>query len=127
MNAISKLALATLIAASAATSAAAQDAHAGHGAHGAPAQAGHAASHGGHHSAVAGEMATGEIKKVDKDAGKITIRHGELKNLNMPAMTMVFRVKDATMLAQVKAGDSVKFVAEKVNGALTITKLEGAK
>lgn len=125
MNAMSKLALATLIAATSATTAFAQDAHAGHGAHAASAHAGHAASHGSHQ--VAGEMATGEIKKVDKDAGKITIRHGELKNLNMPAMTMVFRVKDAAMLGQVKAGDKVQFVAEKVNGAITVTKLESAK
>ncbi|HEU4852902.1 MAG TPA: copper-binding protein [Telluria sp.] len=120
MNAISKLALATLIAASSASPAFAQDAHAGHGSHG-------AAAHGSHQAAAAAELTTGEIKKVDKDAGKLTIRHGELKNLNMPAMTMVFRVKDTAMLSQVKAGDKVKFSAEKVDGAITVTKLENVK
>lgn len=119
MKVFNKFAFATLIAAVSATSAYAQDAHAGHGAH-AP------AAHGSHQAAVAGELATGEIKKVDKEAGKITIRHSELKNLNMAAMTMVFRVKDPAMLAQVKAGDHVKFAAEKVAGALTVTRLESA-
>lgn len=65
----------------------------------------------------------GEIKKVDKGAGKITIKHAELKNLDMPAMTMVFQVKDKAMLDQVKAGDKVKFVADKVGGKLTVTQL----
>ncbi|WP_247869589.1 copper-binding protein [Herbaspirillum sp. ST 5-3] len=72
-------------------------------------------------------MSSGEVKKIDKDAGKITIKHGPLANLGMPAMTMVFKVKDPAMLDQVKAGDEIGFVAEKVNGALTVTKLEPAK
>lgn len=72
-------------------------------------------------------LADGEIKKVDKEAGKITIKHGPLANLSMPAMTMVFRVKDPAMLDQVKSGDKVKFLAEKVNGALTITTLQAGK
>lgn len=72
-------------------------------------------------------LADGEIKKVDKEAGKITIKHGPLANLSMPAMTMVFRVKDPAMLDQVKSGDKVKFLAEKVNGALTITTLQADK
>ena len=80
-------------------------------------------------SASAGQssMSEGEIKNVDKDAGKLTIKHGELKNLGMPGMTMVFRVKDPVMLAQVKVGDKIHFVAEKVSGALTVTSLEVAK
>lgn len=69
-------------------------------------------------------MSEGEIKKVDKEASKITIKHGELKNLDMPPMTMVFRVTDPAMLDQVKAGNKIRFVAEKVNGAFTVTKLE---
>jgi Cu(I)/Ag(I) efflux system protein CusF len=69
-------------------------------------------------------MAHGEIKKVDKEAGKITIKHGPLTNLEMPAMTMVFRVKDPAMLDQVKEGDKVKFLASRENGALTIIQLE---
>src|SRR5687767_6224971 len=72
-------------------------------------------------------MAEGEVRKVDKDAKKITIKHGPLEKLDMPAMTMVFQVSDPAMLDQVKAGDKVKFQAEKVGGAFTITKLEAAK
>ncbi len=72
-------------------------------------------------------MSDGEIKKIDKDAGKLTIKHGELKNLEMPAMTMVFRVQNPTMIDQVKLGDKIKFVAEKVAGSLTVTSLKLAK
>jgi Cu/Ag efflux protein CusF len=72
-------------------------------------------------------MSDGEIRKVDKVAGKLTIKHGELKNLSMPAMTMVFRVKDPSMLDKVKPGDKVRFVAEQVGGALTVTAIEPAK
>lgn len=75
----------------------------------------------------ASAMSSGEVKKIDKDAGKITIKHGPLANLGMPAMTMVFHVKDAVMLDQVKQGDQINFVAEKVNSALTVTEIEVAK
>lgn len=85
---------------------------------------GHAAH--GASSAQPAAMADGEIRKVDKDAKKITVRHGPLTNLDMPAMTMVFQVQDPVMLDQVKAGDKVKFVAEKIGGAFTITKIEPA-
>src|SRR5688500_8653413 len=71
-------------------------------------------------------LSEGEVRKVDKDAKKITIKHGPLANLDMPAMTMVFQVRDPAMLEQVKAGDKVRFQAEKVGGAFTITKLEQA-
>ena len=74
-----------------------------------------------------GLLSDGEVRKVDKDAKKITIRHGPLANLDMPAMTMVFRVKDPTMLDRVKAGDKVKFQAEKVGGDFTVTQLEAAQ
>lgn len=77
--------------------------------------------------AIAVPMAEGEIKKINKDTGKITIKHGEIKNLDMPAMTMVFKVKDPAMLDQVKAGDKIKFVADKINGALTVTEFEAVK
>lgn len=73
------------------------------------------------------EVSNGEIRKVDKGAGKVTIKHGPLKNLDMPAMTMVFQVKDPTMLDQVKAGDKVNFTADKVNGAYTVIQLETTK
>jgi Cu(I)/Ag(I) efflux system periplasmic protein CusF len=72
-------------------------------------------------------MSSGEVKKVDKDAGKITIKHGPLDNLGMPAMTMVFRVTDPAMLEHVKPGDKIAFVAENKNGALTVVKMEAAQ
>ncbi len=73
------------------------------------------------------DMVDGEVRKVDKDTGKITLRHSEIKKLDMPAMTMVFRVKDPTMLDNVKVGDKVKFKAEGSGGALTVTEIEPAK
>jgi len=72
-------------------------------------------------------LADGEIRKVDKDAKKITIKHGPMPALDMPAMTMVFQVKEPAMLDQVKAGDKVKFEAQKLGGAYTVTKIEAAK
>lgn len=78
-------------------------------------------------SSNATSMAEGEVKKVDKGTGKVTLKHGPLLNLDMPPMTMVFRVKDAAMLDQVKSGDKVKFIAEKINGALTVTTLQPDK
>ncbi len=69
-------------------------------------------------------LVAGEVKKVDAAQGKITLKHGPLDNLGMPGMTMVFRVADPAMLDKVKAGDMVKFRAEKVDGALTVTRLE---
>ena len=73
------------------------------------------------------EVSHGEIRKVDKGAGKVTIKHGPLKNLDMPAMTMVFQVKDPAMLDQVKAGDKINFVADKVDGAYTVMQFERVK
>jgi Cu/Ag efflux protein CusF len=69
-------------------------------------------------------LAEGEIRKVDRSAGKLTIRHGPLENLGMGAMTMVFRVKDPSMLEQVKSGDKVRFHAERADGVLTVTRIE---
>lgn len=84
--------------------------------------------HNAHHATASVEtpsqMSEGEIRKVDKDAKKITIKHGELKNLDMPPMTMVFQVKDPAVLDKVKQGDKVNFVAEKVGGQFTVTKIE---
>jgi Cu/Ag efflux protein CusF len=77
--------------------------------------------------AATNAMADGEVRKVDKDAKKITVKHGEIKNLNMPPMTMVFQVKDPAMLDQVKQGDQIRFEAEQVNGALVISKVEPVK
>lgn len=71
-------------------------------------------------------MSQGVIRKVDKSGKKMTIRHGPLLNLDMPAMTMVFKVTDPAILDQMKAGDKVNFVADRVNGVLTVTKVEAA-
>lgn len=76
----------------------------------------------------ASSLADGEVRKVDKDAQKITVRHGALPELGMPKpMTMVYRVKDPAMLDKVKAGDKVKFQAAKIGGAFTLTAIEPAK
>jgi len=72
-------------------------------------------------------LSDGEVRKVDKEAKKLTIKHGPLANLDMPPMTMVFQVQDPAMLDQVKVGDKVKFEAQKVGGAFTVTKIEPAK
>ena len=73
------------------------------------------------------EMTDGEIRKVDKETKKITIKHGEIKNLDMPGMTMVFQVKDPALLDKVKAGDKVKFTAEKTGGAIVVTDIQPNK
>lgn len=69
-------------------------------------------------------MSEGEVRKIDKEQGKITLKHGELQNLGMPGMTMVFKVKDPAALDKLSVGDSVQFVAERVEGALTVTAIE---
>jgi len=76
---------------------------------------------------AASHMTEGEVRKVDKDNKKITLKHGEIKNLDMPGMTMVFRVKDPAMLDKVKPGDKVRFAADKVEGGYVVTELEAAK
>jgi Cu/Ag efflux protein CusF len=76
--------------------------------------------------AQADAMSEGEVRKVDKDAKKITIKHGEIKNLAMPPMTMVFQVKDPALLDQLKPGDKVRFEATDSGGALVIVRLERA-
>jgi Cu(I)/Ag(I) efflux system periplasmic protein CusF len=74
-------------------------------------------------------LVAGEVKKIDEAAGKVTLKHGPIKNLNMDdeEMTMVFRVADPAMLKQVKAGDKVQFEVERQTGGLTVTKLQKAK
>ena len=73
------------------------------------------------------EMTEGEVRKIDMDIKKITLKHGEIKNLGMPAMTMVFQVKDPAMLETVKTGDKVRFNAEKAGGAMVLTHIETAR
>lgn len=88
--------------------------------------AGHGAG-GGHLVAQADSPLTeGTIRRVDKAAGKVTIAHGPLVNLDMPGMTMVFRVKDPAWLDQFKQGDKIRFMADKVNGAFTVIRYEPA-
>ncbi len=73
-------------------------------------------------------LVDGEVRKVDAAAEKITLRHGPMKKFDMDdGMTMVFRVKDKAMLKQVKAGDKVRFDADKINGQFTVTRIEKAK
>jgi Cu(I)/Ag(I) efflux system protein CusF len=92
--------------------------------------------HGSHHAAApavttaappasaAAPMSKGEVRKIDKSAGKVTIKHGPLENLGMPPMTMVYRVKDPAMLDRLKEGDQIKFVVEQVDGAYIVTRVE---
>ena len=87
--------------------------------------------HDSHHpdpkpAANATPVSDGEVRKIDKGAGKVTIKHGPLPNLGMPAMTMVFRVKDPAMLDQIKEGDKIKFNADSINGAFTVTEVQVA-
>ena len=77
--------------------------------------------------AFAQEMVSGEVTKVDESAGKLTIKHGPIKKFDMDAMTMVFKAGDPAMLKTIKPGDKIQFEPEKVNGQLTVTKLEKAK
>ena len=78
--------------------------------------------------AACAQSVNGEVKKIDEAAGKITLKHGPIKALEMDdGMTMVFRVQDPAMLKQVKVGDKVKFDADRVNGQITVTKIQKAK
>ena len=75
---------------------------------------------------VAAQTADGEVRRIDKAQGKITLRHGEIKSLEMPPMTMVFRVQDPSMLDRVAVGDKVKFDAAKIDGNYTVTAINKA-
>ncbi len=79
------------------------------------------------HAQQQAAVAEGEVRRVDRETKKITIRHGPIANLDMPPMTMVFQVKDPAMLENVKAGDKIRFSADKLGGAYTVTQLEQAK
>ena len=72
-------------------------------------------------------MADGEVRKIDKEQGKVTLKHGPIASLDMPGMTMIFKVADLKMLDTLKPGDKVKFAADKVDGAITVTAIEVAK
>ena len=121
MKAISKRTLTMVMAAAGALASAQESTHAGHGGH--DAHAGHAVP-ANHQAPAAADLTEGEVRKVDKETGKLTLRHGEIKNLNMAAMTMVLRVQDPAMLEQVQVGDKVRFAADRINGAVTVVQLE---
>ncbi len=94
-----------------------------------------ASGHGGHgampsHPTTSGntQMTDGQVRKIDKAAGKVTLSHGPLTNLGMDMpMTMVFRVKDAAWLDQMKEGDKIRFLADNINGSITVVQFERAK
>ena len=77
-------------------------------------------------AAATSDLSEGEIRKVDKDNRRLTIRHGPLRNLDMPGMTMVFGVSEDAMLDTAEVGARVRFQAEKINGKLVVTRLETA-
>jgi len=72
-------------------------------------------------------LAEGEVRRVDKAGGKISLKHGEIKNLDMPPMSMVFQVSDKALLDKVKVGDKVNFTASQVNGDYTVMSIEPRK
>lgn len=83
--------------------------------------------HDSHHATASAETTEAEVRKVDKAARKITLKHEAIKNLDMPPMTMVFQVKDAALLDQVQTGDKVRFTADKINGAYIVLTIESMK
>jgi Cu/Ag efflux protein CusF len=89
--------------------------------------------HAAHHAESAASapassinMTEGEVRKIDKDAKKVTLKHGPIKNLDMPPMTMVFKVMDAALLDDLSAGDKVRFSAAEQQGAYVVTGIERA-
>ncbi|MDP2005948.1 MAG: copper-binding protein [Rubrivivax sp.] len=101
---------------SAAWAASQQDAHGAHGDHGKPTA-----------QAATGDMTDGEVRKVDLEGGKLTLKHADIKSLDMPGMTMVFVVKDKAMLDKLKTGDKVKFKAVNDGGKFTVTEIQPAR
>ena len=73
---------------------------------------------------MAAEFTSGIVKKLDGKLMKVTIKHEELKNLEMPSMTMVFAVGDEAMLAKLKVGEQIEFAADRVNGRLTVVEVK---
>jgi Cu(I)/Ag(I) efflux system periplasmic protein CusF len=87
--------------------------------------------HAAHHAASPAaadvnqaDMAEGEVRRIDKEGGKVTLRHGEIKSLDMPPMTMVFAVRDKTLLDSLKAGDRVRFKAVNEAGKYIVTEIQ---
>ena len=72
-------------------------------------------------------LTTGVVKKIDKAAGQLTLTHGPIENLGMSGMTMAFKVKEAKMLAGLKEGDKVRFLADLIGGEIVVVRIEAAK
>lgn len=91
------------------------------------------ADHASHHApgttaaSEAAEFVQGEVRRIDPETKKITLRHGPIPNLQMPDMTMVFQLQDSAMLQGLKVGDKIRFKADKVDGAFTVTAVEPAQ
>ena len=75
----------------------------------------------------AADMTPGEVRKIDKEAGKLTLKHGKIENLDMPGMTMVFKIRDISLLDNIQVGDKIKFKAINDKGKLTITDIKADK
>lgn len=94
---------------------------------------GQGTDHASHHppaaesSAQSAEFVQGEVRRIDLETKKVTLRHGPIPNLQMPDMTMVFQVQDPAVLQSLKVGDKVRFKADKVDGAYTVTTVEPAQ
>ena len=71
-------------------------------------------------------LSEGEVRKIDREAGKLTLRHGPLTNLDMPAMTMVFTAADPKLLEGLKEGGKVRFTAERKDGTYMVTAIQAA-
>ena len=78
-------------------------------------------------SAASTKLTAGEVRKIDTEQGKLTIKHESIENLQMPGMTMVFKAADPTMLQKLKVGDKIEFAAEKANGAIVVTAIKAAQ
>lgn len=93
------------------------------------------AVHSGHHAASAAQpsaaasaaLTDGEVRRIDAANKKVTIKHAEIKSIAMPAMTMVFQVRDPAVLDKLKVGDKVRFAVERANGSLVVTQLQPAQ
>ncbi|BDU56193.1 MULTISPECIES: copper-binding protein [unclassified Limnohabitans] len=77
-------------------------------------------------SGFAQSLTDGEVKKVDLEAGKVTIKHGEIKHLEMPSMTMVFTAKDKRLLTSIKPGEKIKFMVVSEGGKMIVTDIQPA-
>ena len=75
-------------------------------------------------AAAGAALADGEVRKIDKDAAKLTLRHGEIRSLDMPPMTMVFNVRDKALLDKLEVGNKVRFAAVKEAGKYTVTEIQ---